>query len=712
MRWRLAPWLVLILAASGIAALNKDEPAVVLTGAINLWNEVKKDFKLPTNNENVVVVFGTPESKKSSLIRHVAGDHSDKTIESESVDVPVAVPKFFIDEDNVAWYDFPDFTDMKNLSVDIVRSNFLKKIVEHAENTKFVLVVNKASLNKQAANHADYEKSLKLPVQLYKNVEADKISIALIVSEVDPSASEHEVIDSVVEFLNAYKNTLQPSETASKFLNAPQTTLKDGIGIYRQTVSTASDQKQSLRKLVKENSKSLNAVDTPFDYHLSKEMEDDISALTGVIKRNISESIKLIGDAVDKFYNIDLTDDNKILLNRTQHALSELANQEDKFKEREFLISLKNLVQVQGIYIDSDEFENIANQQKFLNFLDVATSNEIQVPSSAETFTLQHSILHKFETNDGELAFWSDLAHEKTKNEKDWTDFKRKLFDELMRYKYQSNRQLYNVDDISNWGKPKSGQGIHITKNNLKQFLDLFTFAKSLSDDIWTDKRVRELNNIVFSCLKPISKDCQEGNITLAGEFFTSSDINPCKNSASNINVTIFALDTFVIDKSLNLFNVTQMSIFSYQWFIKSGSEIALNGHSPSSGKGMWDRFKDWAGWGSNDRKGTQVHPAGEDGSAGRPAGNGGNFFGLMREISSNNALSLRSAGGNGGKGEDGAEAYPAKVRIKSGWGSGSSCSNDGRREIDDVGNLAQKKEQGKTVEGKNNYGTCETVKF
>lgn len=272
MAWRYIAVLIALLSLdfNSILVVGENGPKIVFSDVVRLLNNRQKLMKLAPDNENAILIVGNTGSGKSSLTHFIAGDLSKlKAVPTtddpytteyliEDTDSRISdrnsttisktiVPELFIDHDSKVWYDCLGFSDTRNTSVEIATTYFVKSVIDRTQNVKLVFAVNHASVTR-GYDRIDFDKMIKHGSKLLKNIDAYKLSVALVVTKVNSvtvigrkivQIPEWSIVKSVGQFLTEYKQSLEATggtETQRKLVTALLKQSKEGnytqIGVF------------------------------------------------------------------------------------------------------------------------------------------------------------------------------------------------------------------------------------------------------------------------------------------------------------------------------------------------------------------------------------------------------------------------------------------------------------------------------------------------
>lgn len=612
MAWFQGNVFCLLLVLKLIAGASEITPNVIIRDTIKYLNEGEKTIKLPTNNQNAILIVGNTGAGKSTLAHYIAGnltelksipssgdsletdflieDSHDKISSGASTTVSKTIfPELIIDEDKYVWYDCPGFSDTRNSSIEIAIAYFIKNVVDNVQNLKIVFAVNHASVTK-GYDRIDFDRMIKHGAQFIKNVDRYNLSLALVVNKVDAlrihgrqvvQIPEYRIVNSVARFLTNYLRGLERTEGTELEQKIVKALLrKSENGTYTQigvswrpnepgtldTMDLMVKGRKSLRDMVTKRMDYSKASDDDFGFALSEKAEIDVVQLSSTLTKNITEALKNIGDEIKSFYDrqqltLKSFADRKKLLERADSKFAAVATKVNASTLSELLNNLINLTHELQINISDQTFATIANQQKYLCFLQKISSNAMKL-SPVEWFA----------------SF--DHCLDYIRNERNWNDFLIDLFASLSAYDVQQDRTLFNVANISDWGKPNRTQGISINSDNLGEFLKMQKgYYDLLRDFTPTYQKFDDLNGVLNVTLKhQKSIQCDADQMIVKGEFIKLSEIDLLRCGSDVKQFSFLAFSTLFVDSDLDLRdNRTPLFVIAYKWEVVKNSTIYLN---------------------------------------------------------------------------------------------------------------------------------------
>ncbi|MEW9824903.1 MAG: hypothetical protein AB2992_07200 (plasmid) [Candidatus Symbiodolus clandestinus] len=314
--------------------------------------------------------------------------------------------------------------------------------------------------------------------------------------------------------------------------------------------------------------------------------------------------------------------------------------------------------------------------------------------------------------NNGTLDTWSSAWFDPFNNTEKyladseaWYKFLGDLYARFSKFSIQKDVYKYNVANINDWGHQHRVQGIKITKDTFRKFLekieqhDIAEYSDIIKDiddkkiklfledeflakakqeyDIIrnievTESRLQILNHVLKLTLDyKIDTRCPElDRLIIRGDYIKFSDfigadgkiVDLCRNGVVLSAVDVFALNAIFIDKDLQeIGSRLQVSIVAPRWQVIGARTINLDGAPgiPYPSKAEDGRYPGGSG---------------SDGLPGLPGGAAGNFLGIGKEFiySRHLNLTITTNGGQGGPGQQGGNGAAG--------GQGELATKDDRR--------------------------------
>jgi hypothetical protein len=168
---------------------------------------------------DIILVVGQTGSGKSTTTQFIAGENNtlvavqneltgdfyivdrDGTISNQTIISKTLLPDLTVErETNTAFYDCPGFSDTRNESVEIANSFFIKKVADHGQRIKILVVAHDSILQMQ--DRTSLPDLLKQLVMFIKDVDKMKESISLVGTNCkDHHKSDAQIVNTYAEKL-------------------------------------------------------------------------------------------------------------------------------------------------------------------------------------------------------------------------------------------------------------------------------------------------------------------------------------------------------------------------------------------------------------------------------------------------------------------------------------------------------------------------------
>ncbi|GFQ91982.1 uncharacterized protein TNCT_143661 [Trichonephila clavata] len=364
----------------------------------------------------------------------------NSTVTSKTIFPELVIKK----ETDTAYYDCPGFSDTRSTSHDIATTYFIKKVLDFSERVKMIFVISHPSLRK-GVDRQDFMKLLRHATDLVKDIDKFKNSIAIIATKVDNQyvkqgrnlvlVDDDKVIATIADFLQEVKQYLEQSmadpntsegerkfyDNAIKFIKAMLG--KDGeraakIGIFRRPdepgplneIALLREGKTHVEEILYKKLNFIEKNKNDFGYTVSQKSKNDITDLVEEINKKLWFDVgRIAGTIQDYFRNSVEQMQFVIKLLVTDSTLSDVNLLEaeafsSKFTSAYNITSdlveeLKNLtnpeelsriitlsVSTLNIDISHEVILNIANQGKYISFLQVVSDKNFSTRPWAELF--------------------------------------------------------------------------------------------------------------------------------------------------------------------------------------------------------------------------------------------------------------------------------------------------------------------------------------
>lgn len=329
---------------------------------------------------NIVLVLGPTGSGASTLTSLLAGVEltaKDNRIldETHYIGSRTVVPHSMFDEiNNIAYYDCPGFSDTKDVSADIAATFTFKKLLDFAENIKFVFTWPYSDdideFTESLKKICSYVSNFFINLKKYHN------SIAFIVTNV-PADKENnigiKVLNIFQDIYNIYRIRL--NESNIKLFRPPSKS-----GPLRE-MKSANEDRDAIINLIKNN----------LDY-TSNEAKDFNVSITQESKLQINKAemhLSLQNEFVERFNSTAFEIKRFFLEEEKQHSrnLQQSIHATKKINEKllrvestdlnEFKQQLIELVDDLEITIPSDDMSKTLKYIEFLSFINTFTDKRI-----------------------------------------------------------------------------------------------------------------------------------------------------------------------------------------------------------------------------------------------------------------------------------------------------------------------------------------------
>ncbi|OXU22294.1 hypothetical protein TSAR_003558 [Trichomalopsis sarcophagae] len=651
--------------------------------------------------KNVVLVLGRVDSGKTIFTQFIAGSNDDlisQVIEHDTktnaYPTNPVIPNMLEDvEENVAFYDFPGFGFKDGDTRNVALHYYIKSIIDSADSIKFVFTIG------YHENENDFFWSLYFLVfragPLIQNLDEFKNSVALIVTKVDDKhigagensvlVTDNVIIEKMARLLNLLKTILKRPDSyhqhlrhfVENFLEKDEHGHYKKIGIFRKpntsgvfsSIALLQENRRQLKQVVHKNiifskyhKNDFNfTVLAAYDitrYHTTSGINTvkydnfDYSQLFRELFNNVEKKLVYyltsIRPEIEKYYYKEEEQFSDIhdLYNKTQSWNDVLSTQQEAISRCvDLRCAINGITQIiidHGVSPKDEQFLSIKRHLKYLDFVNALTGDSI-----ASRFSVW---IKAFAA--GIQAYLDDS--------KQWYNFFIYLHDALSSYDVQKNinaASLSNRVVFQNYFEKKT-----IIDTNFESILD--SISATLLNEIkkndtyvnivnvkLDEVKLTFLNKILDKTLKnEVSYPCRKDNkLSLKGYNVKLSSIFDRNCSHSSV-IEIFALNKVFIDTNLDRTGEkVQLSIIAPTWEVTHNSKIILDGKSGEDHNPK--KTRDGHGFGL----------AGDDGSAGKPGGPSGSFFGIGQHYTEIKHLVITARGGKGGTGQHGGDGSLGK---------------------------------------------------
>lgn len=665
---------IIFVALATIHAVSTEywQPELV-TLAAGKPNEIEQtiDFlkrgahELKINDEyrDVIMMVGNTGTGKSTLTQFVAGNLADlisvgKTsfvirsrhegvIGNSTTESQTIFPGLMIDETKTAFYDCPGYDDTRNMSVEVASTYFVKKVVDHAKSLKIVLVVNIDSVH-PAGSRRDFPSLVEHFRKFLHNVALYSDSISLVATKVNNEyvkvnkalvlQSDEEVIETIVEFLETYRNRLQGEEKsdfniyALELLRILLQKNQDGqtykrIGIFRKPdeagplneIDIMVEGRAKIREIILNRTTYGNKIDEYFGYTISETSRLKLIDLTHAVNEEIRENVEKISSEFEKNFR----DEERKLGNlgalterfeRSYNLLTALNGKSNKLNASLLVTELINVANTLSISISHEFLDEILNLAKYVGFVQEFSEDRLPLNPNDWMVGLKNCTVYLNRT-------------------KNWFKFLYEFHSRYSQYEHRLKLSQYNVSNIDDWGSDGKPQGIHINSDNFQKFVKKQENPALISDLEPTEFQLNVLNNLLDITIKRVPiMTCETDSNTLLvkGDYVRTSEINTKQCDEPLERIHIFALHTVFIDSSIDAFNRTlNVSIIAPKWYIFGDQTLNLSGANNS--------FT----YAKASNSSSVPNVAAEPGAPGQAGRNAGNFVGLGKTFINGEKLQI-----------------------------------------------------------------------
>ncbi len=577
----------------------------------------------------------------------------------------------YLDENGVKWFKIPSFIASQNILTEIATTFFTKQLIESAESVKLVFVVSHASLQ---FDNTDFMKLVSEASKWLKHIDHYKLSVSLIATKVkefrkidgqyQPTpddliiSSIGSYLQNLVNELRTTKNIDSSADTRIEFLETllhSSEGVYNRIGIFRRPeqagllseISSMVQGRISIREVVLENTQYAQIQSDDFGYTLSECYRGQVVDLAQQISQNISGTVRKLANGIQNHFKRMLSDTEDFTESLHEFSSAGRVLSLLKYNVNLTVKGLLALITEIGdeleIVFDIDDLENIMNQQKYLELLEIVSVKKLPVSS-----------------NDWIAEFNSCLNY--VSEEESWLLFITEMYERFSSYEIQSDVTRYNVVNLNDWGEANKTQGIKVDYDNFDLFLEkqrnhlsvamAATASTHRLDMVNSVLRATVSDTVTKKCVGCTGNSDDVCTLTVQGRFVKTSDIDPgyCRREIRNLNV--FALDTIFVDKDLIVVGKdVSATLIAPKWDIVErrpgrnyGAEIVVNGATGQNTPGKAQR-------------GTTISPDGQPGKTGGPGYNGGRMLLISQNFKNHGQLKISADGGTGGRGQDGGDA-------------------------------------------------------
>ena len=444
---------------------KSDDPKISqIDKCLELLEQGEREIIL-SEKKDLNLVLGLTGAGKSTVTAWFAGDDSklwakkgtggkytiedeDGLIGNSTFESKTIWPEIKIDiNDQEVFYDCPGFDETRGTAHDISQAYFIKKIADHAEKVKIILIVSFSSVT-EGETRTGFLDILKHITALIPDIGKFKDSIPMIVTKVDivylpieggvALVTDEEVIEDIGNFVLETKKFLEISQfsSESETLNISAIDMKANeqkiklvdalltkdqnkysrIGLMRRPSGEgrlSEDEflvkcKKQVKVIIKDTLKYTPKKNDDFGYSISAVSKNDVGELVEEININVwtnaSEMIKEVKDNLKKSLDkpLDFNSDSQIVERIVN--LEELIANLDIVKEVEEILKhgqvevtsnehftdmMKNVTDEMKIKLTKDFLFNLENQEKYFKFLQTVSEKPLNNRYAELTAQLQ-----------------------------------------------------------------------------------------------------------------------------------------------------------------------------------------------------------------------------------------------------------------------------------------------------------------------------------
>ncbi|XP_055316440.1 uncharacterized protein LOC129576047 [Sitodiplosis mosellana] len=643
---------------------------------------------------DVILILGMTGSGKSTLtqfltnvelnsvpIEGVRGsfrivDPNDKISGLNTTTSKTIVPDLFTDDENcLAYYDCPGFSDSRGVEVDLAATFLIQKLLNFAKSTKLIFTVSYTALQVAIGDRHDFMDLVGFATGLIKNIDKYRNAIALIVTKV-PNTYDYEseppkliddesVILGIATFLNqtlielkAKLNGTQAGDERQVIANKIQfidilLEKKNGkytrIGIFRLAYKAGplsqmpliQKEKPYLVDIINKNLQYVRKESDDFGMVISDKSKVQAHDLVEETKNQLIYDFNIISAEIELFFKQKEKQHSHSLRDSIAATAAILKDwsQISSLQPLEFRNQFIDTTDVLGISIVSSNFRSFLQSLELFEFLQVLTKRKPNIPN--------------------EITNAIAKLKARLDNSRAWYSFLIDLQDRLSSYSIQQSTKIdgtklmnltINVESYEVMVKELDIKSAidSVYPNKYETFQDLLvnTFKLKLLQAVWSQS------------MQKFEHKCNGTHLVVTGFNVLISDIVPLDCSRTAKYIEVFAANKVFLDVDYNATTFSQyVAIVSPVWEIvviarNSSRIIDLSGHD-EEGLATAARPSNEFPPGSSDRKTLKYPQRGEHGAPGKLGGSGGQFFALGRTINEPR-IQVYINGGNGGSGQDG----------------------------------------------------------
>lgn len=604
---------------------------------IELLMAGESQIEIHSNYRDVVLLIGNQGTGKSTLSLYISGKLSDLIaidgndddfiIESESTGwinheqgLPGTIyPNFIIDEKNVAFYDCPGFNSTR-LSVEIAGKYYLKKVVDHSNSLKLVLVADYESVQYDGSTTAFHE--LVKNVYLFVNhISSYRDGFSFVVTKVEHDETEGTAINGIANFLKKYRDeiTAKPSSDFNNFATVLVDILLqrngksyDKISLFFKPDSAGPlknikymvDGRKKIRDMIS-RTKYVNKTADDFAYTISSTSNAKLVSLGDTLNSEIKKNIQKIGGIIEFELQSEAARLGNLiqLVGRFENVHSRISAIRNASAETlnaaEVVAMLTNAAKEVNVLIPLELFDNVQYLDGYIAFLQFF-STELQVKTSEWMDGLQ------------ECVYYLDRS-------KHWFTYLSSIYEKFSHYNIEADLSDYKATNIS--------------RDNFWPFYSSVNIGTTVYENFPNQFELQALNDLIQITVRDsidIICDQQMAKMTVKGHYvrLTEVNLNHCRFSPKLLY--IYATHTVFFDANFTTNNMN-IVIVSPTWYVVGNSKFTLAGIAgvdidQSAKPGDFDEILTKVVGSSSD---LNRHGDGEPGVPGHPGGPAFNFLGM-----------------------------------------------------------------------------------
>lgn len=677
--------LLLILVASYIESAPSVCEIQKKNAAISVLEYVKEQddgFHLGPEKDFVLVlgITGNGKSTLASLLSgaelesvEIEGSEGDFRIEDKNDKISgvcgttskTITPNLMVDESNgIVFYDCPGFSDSRGVKVDMAATFATRKLMNHAESTKFVFTVAYSSVQVAIGDRLDFLELVRFATGLIKDMEKYRDGIALVVTKVPNKyvkkkgqpklIDDASNIESFANFLRQTRldlqnKTLEASTEDERQIIAKKMLFIDillekkeneyfKIGMMRladeggplSEIPVIQSEKEAMLKMISENLRYIPKGDNDFGYIISDKSKVHLNEITEELKTKLITDFAIISSDIRKYFLQKEKQSSRSLRRSIDTAamLDQKLSQIISSQPQDFLKQFTDVVDDLGVSFPTNEFNKFCKYIEFLDFVQVFSTSNLTIPTEILNQVLNQRLY--------------------LKNSQSWYNFLKTLREKLSTYDVQQRSNDFDGSKLMSLSINIENAERSVADLEIKSLIDLVdpniyatiehlyvnTFKLKLLQGIWSQSMLK------------VSEDCSEDpkRLTVKGYNVLMSDVIESKCWPNATYVEMFALNKLFLDADIDR-EAMYLSIIAPVW------EIVLNKVSPS--RQIKLNGGNASNYDSSAQNASVLPDAGAHGLPGISGGPGGQFFGFGQFVNDKN-LQVQLVGGKGGNGQDG----------------------------------------------------------